>query len=200
MRWFGQSLVVAGGLVALPVRAQDETSPCQRVSGAGSYRIGPFDPVEADGEPAYLVTDLGFDETMVFCKVTTNFQPFRFPTASMGTIAFQPHQFGMDMRSSLISSLKVEETERGLIAVYEGLMRSTTWVFNAEEGAMTEIVEDAIAFGCRAGMSDESVIEITPHSFSMTAHFNPNLAHAAIFGEEAVFAGPLQQGSIVIVA
>jgi hypothetical protein len=199
MRWFGESLVVAGGLAALPARAQTEPTVCRRVSGAGSYRLGPFDPVEAGGEPAYLVTDLGFDERIVFCKVTTNFQPFRFPTAALGAMDFQAHQFGMDMQSTRILSLNVEKTTNGLVAVYEGLLRSTTWVFNANKGTMDEIVEDTIAFGCRAGMS-ESVIEISPRSFSMTAHFNPDLAHAAIFGPEATFAGNLEQGNIVIVA
>jgi hypothetical protein len=73
-------------------------------------------------------------------------------------------------------------------------------VYDALLGGMNEIVEDAISFGCRAGVDERSVIEISPHSFSMTAHFNPALAHAAIFGEDATFAGRLERGNIIIVA
>src|SRR5262245_53396196 len=96
--------------------ALTRAADCQRASGSGSYALGPFEPVTAGDEPAYLITDLGFDETMIFCKVTTNFAPFKFPTARLGVIDLSAHEFFMDMQSESIDSLTVEEGSDGPVA------------------------------------------------------------------------------------
>src|SRR5262249_7818013 len=99
---FGFGTLAAAGVLAtsVPVRAA-----CQRVSGAGSYQLGPYNPLENGAEPVYLSTELGFDETMVFCKIVTNFAGFHFPTARMGTVAIGAHEFHMEMRSTSISKM-----------------------------------------------------------------------------------------------
>src|SRR5260221_280455 len=73
------TLSAVGGLLAglsFTPKSAMGLATCRRVSGSGSYNIGPFESVVNGAKPVYLVTDLGFDETMVYCKVTTNFDAF----------------------------------------------------------------------------------------------------------------------------
>ena len=82
---FGIGALTTGLITTgIPVRA--DNCQTQRVNGVGSSRLGPFDPVKKGNDPVYLLSDLGFDETLVFCKVTTNFAAFIFPTVRMGII------------------------------------------------------------------------------------------------------------------
>ncbi len=77
----GTGLVTTAGVLALPRSAHAATGG-RRISGSGSYDLGPFDHRDDPDNPdnkVPLTTDLGFDETMVYCKVTTNFEPFIFP-------------------------------------------------------------------------------------------------------------------------
>ncbi len=190
------ALAVGGLLSATPVRAGTD---CRRVNGAGSYRLGPFDPVDPAGEPVFLVADLGFDETMVFCKVTTNFAPLRFPTAQMGVVNFGAHEFFMDMRSVRVNSLEIREGDDGPQAIYEGVLRSETRL-GAGEQART-IIEEEILFGCDVvAFGPDTAAEISTTNFVMTAQFDPRKEHAAIFGEQATFAGLVTEGNIMIVA
>lgn len=196
LKQVGGGLLAAGGLLALPRSARAE---CQRVSGAGSYRLGPFDPAQPSDEMVYLVTDLGFDETMVYCKVTTNFAPFRFVTAKMGTVLLDAHEFFMDMRSIRIDSLEVVQSEDGPRAVYQGSLRVETRLFSGSK--MKTFVEDKVRFGCHAiKFGAKASIDISKNNFSMTANFDPSKEHASIFGEQATFAGHVTQGSIIVVA
>src|SRR5262245_23123930 len=104
----GIGAVATAGLVTAnsPVRA---SSVCQRVNGSGSYKLGPFDAAKAGDDPVYLITDLGFDESMVFCKVTTNFAAFRFPTKRIGVIEIGAHSFAMEMESVSMDRPKIED-------------------------------------------------------------------------------------------
>ena len=45
---------------------------CRRVSGAGSYVLGPFQHADEKEQRVFLLTDLGFDEKTLWCKVATN--------------------------------------------------------------------------------------------------------------------------------
>ncbi len=195
LKRLGVGLVAGSGLVAVGTARAQEV--CERVNGSGSYLLGPFDPVEPGMDPVYLVSDLGFDETMLFCKVSTNYQPFRFPTASMGVVEFGPHEFFMDMQSLVIERLQVEETDLGLTAVYKGAMRSETRIFSGDR-AQT-FVEESISFGCRARHGPVGDVAVSEANFAMTAHFTPGKEHAAIFGEEVTFAGQVTTGNITVI-
>mgnify|MGYP000684069868 CR=1 FL=1 len=83
---------------------------CRRVSGSGSYLLGPFEHAQVRGQQTFLLTDLGFDETQVWCKVTTNFEPFLFPTAKLGVAALGAHEFFMDMRRFLANGRHLPAT------------------------------------------------------------------------------------------
>lgn len=196
-RSFLKRLGVTGftaGMFAGQIRAQET---CQRVNGSGSYALGPFEPLDVDADPVFLITDLGFDETMLFCKVTTNFAPFRFPTARLGVIEFGAHEFYMDMQSESIEALTIEQGNDGLVANFTGVLRSETRVFSGAR--LRTYTEDHIAFGCLASqLSPAARIEISKSNFSMTARFDPNGEHAAIFGDQATFAGRLSQGNIIV--
>ena len=195
LKQLGAGLVAGSGLMAVgSARAQEV---CARVNGAGSYLLGPFDPVETGKDPVYLVSDLGFDETMLFCKVSTNYQPFLFPTASMGVVEFGAHEFFMDMQSLDIESLQVEETASGLTAIFTGTMRSETRIFSGDR-AQT-FVEESISFGCRARHGPVGNVEVSESDFAMTAHFTPGKEHAAIFGDEVTFAGQVTTGNIIVI-
>lgn len=192
----GFGVLATGGLLTARVQAQDT---CRRVNGAGSYSLGPFDPVDPADDPVYLVADLGFDETMVFCKVTTNFAPFRFPTAQMGVVNFGAHEFFMDMRSVRVNSLEIREGDDGLEAVFDGVLRSETRLGSGEQ--TRTIIEEEILFGCDVvAFGPDAAAEISTTNFVMTAQFDPRKEHAAIFGEQATFAGLVTQGNIMIVS
>jgi hypothetical protein len=193
---FGIGALATAGLFAQATVAQ---TTCSRVSGAGSNNLGPFEPVRAGADPVFLIADMGFDETFVFCKVTTNFAPFKFQTARLGIIDFGAHEFFMDMHSVSIDSLTVEEGSAGPVANYTGILRSETRVFSGEK--LRTYVEEHVAFGCLATQLNETAsIEISRTNFVMTARFDPAKEHAAIFGDQATFAGRISRGNIVIVA
>ena len=174
---------------------------CSRVSGTGSYSLGPFEAVEAGGEPVFIVADLGFDETMVFCKVTTNFAPIRFPSAKNGVIELGAHEFFMDMKSIRIASMEILEANDGVVATYAATLRSETRTRLFTGGDMKTFIEEEVLFGCDViELAPEASIEISKNNFSMTAHFNPRKEHAAIFGETATFAGRITQGNIIVQA
>ena len=124
----GTGLVTTAGVLALPGSAS-AASHGMRVSGSGSYALGPFTHGDDPNREAYLITDLGFDETMVYCKVTTNFEPLIFPTAELGHVPLAAHTFFMDMQSTRIDSLVVQDGPDGLPrAIYTGVMSSETRV------------------------------------------------------------------------
>ncbi len=194
LRQLGTGLIAGSGFIAVGSAVAQEA--CGRVNGSGSYLLGPFDPVDAAKMPVYLVSDFGFDETMLFCKVSTNYEPFRFPTASLGVVDFGAHEFFMDMQSLSIDSLQVEETGLGPTAVFEGSMRSETRIFSGDR-AQT-FIEESISFGCTARHDPQGDAEVSEMSFAMTARFSPDKEHAAIFGEEVTFAGRVGVGNIVV--
>jgi hypothetical protein len=196
LKGFGGGALLTLSLFAkdVPVRADG----CERANGAGSYQVGPF-PALDNADSVYLDTELGFDETMVFCKVVTNFTAFRFPTATMGLIDFQPHEFSMDMRSVTIDSLVIKDNLEGPVVNFAGVLRSETRVFSGDR--MKTFIEDHVAFGCEAiNLSQEASIQVSRKNFPMTAQFDPLKEHAAIFGDQATFAGRLTQGNIIIMA
>ena len=169
------------------------------MNGVGSSRLGPFDPVKKGDDPVYLLSDLGFDETLVFCKVTTNFAAFKFPTVRMGVINFEPHEFYMDMRSVSIDSMSVVQGKDGPEVNYKGILRSETRVFSGEK--MKVFIEEHASFGCTAAMAKEiECAKASKNYFSMTARFDRTKEQAAIFGAQVTFAGHLTDGNIIIVA
>jgi hypothetical protein len=191
----GFGLLASSSLLLKNPQAQ---AACQRVSGVGSSSLGPFDPVNWVDSPVYLLSDLGFDETLVFCKVTTNFDAFKFPTVRMGVIEFAAHEFSMDMRSVSIDSMVVNQGSNGPEVNYTGILRSETRVFSGER--MKVFVEDHASFGCTAAMAQETEgARVSGNYFSMTARFDPTKEQAAIFGVQATFAGQLTEGHIVII-
>ena len=110
---FGIGTLTTTGLVAVGMPVSANNCKTQRVNGIGSSRLGPFYPVKKGDDPVYRLSDLGFDETLVFCKVTTNFDAFKFPTVRMGTIDFAPHEFYMDMRSVTVDSMIIVQGSDG---------------------------------------------------------------------------------------
>ena len=189
-------LAFGGILSATRVRAG---TTCGRVSGAGSYSIGPFEAVEAGGEPVFVVADMGFDETMVFCKVTTNFAPIRFPSAKNGVIELGAHEFFMDMKSVQIASMDILQGNDGPVATFAGTLRSETRTRLFTGGDMKTFIEEEVLFGCDViELAPEASVEISKNNFSMTAHFNPRKEHAAIFGETATFTGRITQGNVIV--
>ena len=192
---FGFGLLASSSLLLKNPRVQ---AACQRVSGVGSSRLGPFDPVKEGNSPVYLLSDLGFDETLVFCKVTTNFEAFKFPTLRMGVIDFAPHEFYMDMRSVSIDSMVINQGSNGPEVNYKGVLRSETRVFSGDR--MKVFVEDHASFGCTAAMARETEgARVSGNYFSMTARFDRTKEQAAIFGAQVTFAGRLTEGHIVII-
>jgi hypothetical protein len=186
------------GSSSLFIKNTDVQTGCQRVSGVGSSRLGPFDPVTKGDNQVYLLSDLGFDETLVFCKVTTNFEAFKFPTVRMGTINFAPHEFYMDMRSVSIDSMTIKDGKDGPEVNYKGVLRSETRVFSGDK--MKVFVEEHASFGCTAAMAKETEgAKISGNYFSMTARFDRTKEQAAIFGAQVTFAGQLTDGHIVII-
>lgn len=184
--------------VSLLTNKPQAQTPCTRVNGAGSYRLGPFDPLETDGEPVYLITDLGFDETMLFCKVSTNHAPFRFPTARMGVVEFGAHEFFMDMSTVQINKLDIVEKSDGTQARFEGELRSETRLFSGDE--TQTFVEESVVFSCIVTTFDSmSNIDPSTPNFALTANYDPEMEQSAIFGEQITFAGRLTQGNIMVI-
>lgn len=199
-RFFQQASVGALATASLLTFGSPAKASCQRVSGAGSYELGPFDPVKAGDDPVFIVADLGFDETMVFCKITTNFSPLLFP-AKKGIIQLGAHEFYMAMQSIRISSVEVSQGTDGPVAKYAGTLRSETRMRPFDGANMKTMVEEEVLFGCDViQLGPDASVQISKNNFSMTAHFNPRGEHAAIFGETATFAGRITQGNIVVTA
>jgi hypothetical protein len=179
---------------AIPVRAA-----CERASGAGSYEIGPYDSPQTGGDPVFLTADMGFDETMAFCKISTNYAPFLFPTARLDVVEFGAHEFYMEMRSVSIDAVALEEGENGLMATFGGVLRSETRLFTGER--QRTYIEEAVSFGCQASEPNAGPnIAATGTDFVMTVHFDPLQEHAAIFGENPAFGGRLTKGNIIVQA
>ena len=128
-----------------------------------------------------LTTDLGFDETMVYCKVTTNFEPFIFPAfnPAFGMVPLDAHSFFMDMQSTRIDRLDIVDGPDGQPrAIYEGVMRSITRVNVAELAANS--IEEEIPYGCVADddpFGTPAEVGISKNSFSMTGYFDPGGGH-----------------------
>jgi len=190
------SAALAASITLRPTAALAQTG-CRRVSGAGSYVLGPFQNADQKDQRVFLVTDLGFDERTLWCKVATNYDPFIFPTAKLGLVQLAAHEFFMDMQSTRIDSLDIKIRDDGPHAVYSGALRSETRLFSGAK-AMT-IVEEELLFDCDAAdLGPAATTDITRTNFSMTAKFNPAKEHAAIFGETVTFAGHLTRGNITI--
>ena len=187
---------LAAGIALLPPSSPAQTS-CRRVSGAGSYSLGPFEHAEQKNQQVFLVTDLGFDETLVWCKITTNFEPFIMPTARLGLVRIGAHELFMDMQSTRIDSLEIRTGSDGPQAVYAGRLRSETRLFS---GARTmTIVEDEVVFDCEASdLGPAATVEVSKNNFSMTVKLDPAKEHAAIFGERVTFAGHLTRGNVTV--
>jgi len=195
----GAGLVTTAGVLALP-RSASAASGGRRISGSGSYDLGPFMHADDPNRQAFLTTDLGFDETMVYCKVTTNFEPFIFPTFGMGPVTLNAHSFFMDMQSTRIDRLDIVDGPDGQPqAIYEGVMRSIT---RAQVGEMMfEFDEEEIRYGCVADddpFGTPGEVGISKNRFSMTGYFDPAGGHHVLFGPEFTFAGTMTSGNIVI--
>lgn len=187
------------GLLGATKSARAES--CPRVNGSGSYRLGPYDPVKTGDDPVFLITDLGFDETMVFCKVTTNFAAFRFPTAKMGVIELGAYSFAMEMESVSMDppTIKNEVGSDGPVASFNGVLRSETRIFSG--GKLNVFTEDRIGFGCTATqLNSGAKADVSKNNFEMVVRFNPAKEQAAIFGEQPKFCGQLIKGNIIVVA
>ncbi len=198
----GTGLVATASVLALPRSAHAATGG-RRISGSGSYDLGPFphrDEPENPDRRVPLTTDLGFDETMVYCKVTTNFEPFIFTTFGMGPVELEAHSFFMDMQSTRIDRLDIVDGPDGQPqAIYEGVMRSITRAKVGE--TMFEFDEKEIRYGCVADddpFGTPAEVGISKNSFSMTGYFDPAGGHHVLFGPEFTFAGTLTSGNIVI--
>jgi hypothetical protein len=198
-RKFLKGFSIAGIAIVAPLRLfTDEVPSCPRANGAGSYQIGPYQSTEAAGEDVYLTADMGFDETMAFCKISTNYAPLRFATMSMGSIDLGAHEFFMEMQSTTISNFTLEDTPDGPKFTMSGTMRSETRVLSGSR--MQTYIEENIAFGCEAGSTTLSPsIQISARNFFMSPRFDPQGDHAAIFGDEPHFGGTLTKGNIIIV-
>ena len=173
-----------------------------RVSGSGSYALGPFPHGDDPNGQAYLITDLGFDETMVYCKVTTNFEPLIFPTAERGNVPLPAHTFFMDMQSTRIDSLEVQDGPDGFPeAIYRGVMSSETRVGLHGDPNQMIFIEHEIAYDCVAEDDNAGTpveVAISKNVFSMKGYFSPEGGHHALFGPEFTFAGTLTSGNIVV--
>ena len=198
----GTGLVTTAGVLALPGSAS-AASHGMRVSGSGSYALGPFPHGDDPNGQAYLITDLGFDETMVYCKVTTNFEPLMFTAhnpAYSGRLA--AHTFFMDMQSTRIDSLVVQDGPDGFPrALYTGVMSSETRVGPHGDPNQLRFIEHEIAYDCVA--EDENAgtlvqVAISKNFFSMTGHFSPGGGHHSLFGPKFTFEGTLASGNIII--
>ena len=189
----GLYTLAGAGMAAIATPGQAQI--CPRVSGAGSYLLGPFQNYKDPNKQGYLVTDLGFDETTVWCKVATNYDPIIFPTAQLGPVELIEHTFFMDMQATEITDLHVTVGSDGPQASFRGRVRTVTVVFPGEDQI---IVDEICDFGCDATQLSQSAgIVVDKHNFSMTADFQ-DPTHVAIFGTPATFAGRLIRGAITI--
>ncbi len=196
-RFLGQAgvgLLATGGLFAVQTKTRAAT---QRANGSGWYLIGPFDNALEPGKSVFLTSDFGFDETMAFCKVATNYDPLLFPTAKLGIVKLAAHEFFMEMRSVRIDKFEVTVGSDGPQATFSGTLRSETRLFSGDK--LKTIIEEDVDYGCDAYvLGPQAQAQITATNFSMTAHYDPTKDHAAIFGETATFAGHTVYGNIIV--
>ena len=189
-------VLATGGMLAMsvPVRAAN-----QRANGSGWYSIGPFDHALEQGKQVFLTSDFGFDETMAFCKIMTNYEPFLFPSAKLGVVKLGAHEFFMEMRSTSIDKFAISLGSDGPQASFSGSLRSETRLFSGDK--LKTIIEEDIDYGCDAYvLGPQAAAQITKTEFSMNVHFDPAKEHAAIFGERPTFAGHTTYGHIIVVA
>lgn len=192
----GVGFVAIGGLSGINVRAST-TGP--RANGSGWYMLGPFDHATEQGKQVFLTSDFGFDETMAFCKVMTNYDPFLFPSAKLGTVKLAAHEFFMEMRTTNIDKFDIKVGKDGPQASFSGTLRSETRLFSGDK--MKTFVEEDIDYSCDAYvLGPQAQAQITKTDFSMGVHFDPTKDHAAIFGEQATFAGHTVFGHIIVLA
>src|SRR6266849_7088037 len=160
----------------------------QRANGSGWYLLGPFDHALEQGKQVFLTSDFGFDETMAFCKIMTNFEPLLFPTAKLGVVKLGAHELFMEMRSSNIDKFEIKVGSDGPQASFSGSLRSETRLFSGDK--LKTIIEEDIDYGCDAYvLGPQAQGQVSKANFSMSVHFDAKKDHAAIFGEQPTFAG-----------
>src|SRR5262245_4427365 len=138
-------VLAASGLLA---RSTPARASSQRANGSGWYLLGPFDHASEQGKQVFLTSDFGFDETMAFCKVMTNYEPFVFPTAKLGMVKIGAHEFFMEMRSIRIDKFEIKASPAGPQATFGGTLRSETRLFSGDK--LKTIVEEEVDYGCDA--------------------------------------------------
>jgi hypothetical protein len=189
-------VLATAGLAGANIKAH---AAAQRANGSGWYMLGPFDHALEQGKQVFLTSDFGFDETMAFCKVMTNYEPFLFPSAKLGVVKFAAHEFFMEMRSTRIDKFEIKMGSDGPQATFSGSLRSETRLFSGDK--LKTIVEEDIDYGCDAYvLGPQAAAQITKNDFSMHVQFDATKDHAAIFGEQAAFAGHTVYGHIVVIA
>jgi hypothetical protein len=196
LRQAGVGLVATGGLRAVNSRAR---AADQRANGSGWYLLGPFAHALDPGKSVFLTSDFGFDETMAFCKIATNYDPLLFPTAKLGVVKLGAHELFMEMRSSYIDKFEVTMGANGPQATFSGGLRSETRLFSGDK--LKTIIEEDIDYSCDAYvLGPQAQAQITATNFSMSVHFDPTKDHASIFGEQPTFAGHTVYGNIIVQA
>src|SRR5260370_25255457 len=190
----GIGLLATGSLFTVNTQAR---AAKQRANGSGWYLLGPFDHASEQGKQVFLTSDFGFDETMAFCKIATNYDPLLFPTAKLGVVKLGAHELFMEMRSTNIDKFTISMGSDGPQATFSGTLRSETRLFSGDK--LKTIIEEDIDYGCDAYvLGPQAQAQITATNFSMTVHFDPTKDHAAIFGEQPTFAGHTVYGNIIV--
>jgi len=191
----GAGLLTAGSLLAMSTPARAAT---QRANGSGWYLLGPFDHALEQGKQVFLTSDFGFDETMAFCKIMTNYEPLLFPTAKMGTVKLGAHELFMEMRSIRIDKFDIKMGSDGPQATFSGTLRSETRLFSGDK--LKTIIEEDVDYGCDAYvLGPQAEGQVTKANFSLSVHYDAAKDHAAIFGEKPTFAGHTVYGNIIVV-
>jgi hypothetical protein len=192
----GIGLTAPSGLLAVKPQARTASG---RANGAGWYLIGPYDHALKPGTSVFLTSDFGFDETMAFCNIRTNYDPFMFPTAKLGMVKLGAHEFFMEMRSLRIDKFDIKSGDNGPQATFSGTLRSETRLFSGDK--LKTIIEEDVDYGCDAYvLGPQAQAQITATDFSMSVHYDPTKDHAAIFGEQPTFAGHTVYGNIIVQA
>ncbi len=196
LRQAGIAVLATGGLIAANTQAR---AASQRANGSGWYLLGPFDHASEQGKQVFLTSDFGFDETMAFCKIGTNYDPLLFPTAKLGVVKLGAHELFMEMRSTNIDKFTIKMGSDGPQATFSGTLRSETRLFSGDK--LKTIIEEDIDYGCDAYvLGPQAQGQVSKANFSMSVHFDTTKDHAAIFGEQPTFAGHTVYGNIIVVA
>jgi len=195
LRQAGVGLLATGGLLAANTKANATTS---RANGSGWYLIGPFANALEPTNSVFLTSDFGFDETMAFCKIATNYEPLLFPTAKLGVVKLGAHEFFMEMRSLSIDQFDITAGTNGPEASFSGTLRSETRLFSGDK--LKTFIETDLVYGCHAFVpGPQAQAQATTTDFSMSVHYDPKKDHAAIFGEQPTFSGHTVYGNIILV-